>query len=155
MNLINRLFNKSVDCPRCLGKGVVDESDIARLDRELKWKPGACAYCNGRKVVSSGMISRINADSTYLTISISREERKRLINGDSGAVQRARLHEAQTDDFIRQIEYLYFACGLSANKIANFYLLAEAELSNSLTDKDDLLDYVERVIERKMRKDKS
>jgi DnaJ-class molecular chaperone len=34
-------------CTRCLGKGHVDEADIARLERESQWLPDKCAFCNG------------------------------------------------------------------------------------------------------------
>ncbi len=42
-----------IHCPRCLGKGHVDNvdnvdnEDIKRLKKELYWAPGPCAYCVG------------------------------------------------------------------------------------------------------------
>lgn len=34
-------------CPRCVGKGFVDESDIKRLGREGRWTSSKCGFCNG------------------------------------------------------------------------------------------------------------
>jgi RecJ-like exonuclease len=34
-------------CPRCVGKGFVDESDIKRLGTERKWNSGKCGFCKG------------------------------------------------------------------------------------------------------------
>lgn len=62
--------------PEMLAKGNVDWEDIKRLGKELKWLPGKCAYCNGTGKVSSEMLSKLSADTTYLTTDISEEERK-------------------------------------------------------------------------------
>ncbi len=35
----------SSECPRCLGKKHIDESDIARLRKQGDWTPGPCKYC--------------------------------------------------------------------------------------------------------------
>lgn len=43
---------KFIECPRCLGKGHVDDSDIKRLDRENEWIPGPCAYCEEKGSVN-------------------------------------------------------------------------------------------------------
>jgi len=52
MSFFGKLFNKDrIQCPRCLGKGHVDWDDIKRLDKELKWIPGSCAYCNGKGTI--------------------------------------------------------------------------------------------------------
>lgn len=36
-----------ISCPRCLGNGYVDQSDIQRLSKEDFWLPGDCQYCEG------------------------------------------------------------------------------------------------------------
>ena len=41
-------------CPRCLGKGFVDNIDIKRLGMEAKWAPGHCRYCDSSGVVEAG-----------------------------------------------------------------------------------------------------
>src|SRR5580658_2575991 len=71
-----RLFKRSntsttITCPRCLGKGHVDESDIIRLNRQGQWKPGNCAYCNGSGTVDKHLPERVPADSRHLTTNLS------------------------------------------------------------------------------------
>jgi hypothetical protein len=34
-------------CPRCVGKGYVDDNDIKRLGRERTWQSGSCGFCRG------------------------------------------------------------------------------------------------------------
>ena len=41
-----------MECPRCLGKGHVDQADILRLGMETAWAPGPCLYCRRRGNVS-------------------------------------------------------------------------------------------------------
>ena len=38
-----------VTCPRCQGKGYIDEHDINRLDRVSFWKKSICLYCKGKR----------------------------------------------------------------------------------------------------------
>ena len=39
---------KYIECPRCMGKGIVDLEDIKRIGAEGVWGVGDCAYCRGR-----------------------------------------------------------------------------------------------------------
>lgn len=153
MNLISQLFKKpKIDCPRCLGKGEVDWDDIKRLKNELKWIPGKCAYCNGLGKVSPEIASRVSADNTYLTTNISQKERKRLFDRDEETTQRANQFEIQINDFLLQIEYLHFTGNLDPNKIADFFLIPKTESEASFTEREELIEYVERVIENKKKK---
>ena len=148
MSLISKFFNKDkIKCPRCLGTGDVDWNDIKRLKKELKWIPGPCAYCNGKGKVDIGLQSKIAVDATYLTTDLSPEERKKFITNDEGARQRAVDHETQTDDFIEQVEFLYFTGNMESSKIAEFYLLHQNETDSE--DKNELVDYINRIIELK------
>src|SRR5277367_3216758 len=92
MNFIKRLFNRlpkaTVECPRCLGKGNVDQDDIKRLGQELRWKPGKCAYCKGAGRADVNLIGRVAPDEAYLTVSLPTGERELLFAGDPGAIQR-------------------------------------------------------------------
>lgn len=150
MNLINKLFNKSkVDCPRCLGKGNVDWDDIKRLGQELKWLPGQCAYCNATGKVTSEMLSKISVDNMYLTTDITQDERQKLINNDSDALERAAYYEMEVNGFIRQVEFLYFTANLNMDMIVEFYLIAKTEPEISPSEKEEFIDYIERIIEHK------
>jgi hypothetical protein len=54
------------ECPRCLGKGYVDIKDIKRLKRELEWRPGPCAYCDGTGKIDNEMLESTNLDEVTL-----------------------------------------------------------------------------------------
>jgi excinuclease UvrABC ATPase subunit len=147
MDLLNKLFNrKNIECPRCLGKGEVDWTDIKRLNKELQWLPGKCAYCNGLGKVTEKMVSKIAADNTYLSTSISQDERKRLFNSNQGALQRANDFDYQINTFIQQIEYLHFIGNLDSKTIFHFYCIPRLESEMSIEEKQELLEYIETVI---------
>src|SRR5882757_11229839 len=103
MNLLSRLFsNKSnkIQCPRCLGKGHVNSDDIKRLNKELKWRPGSCAYCNGSGKVSAKTAAKVSIDLTYLVNELPPGEKNKLINGAQDAKYRAKVYDEKADDFI-------------------------------------------------------
>jgi hypothetical protein len=67
-----------IACPRCLGKGHVDDSDIVRLNRTEHWGPGGpCAYCEGAGKVDSELLTWVDPDDAHLTTALSPEERER------------------------------------------------------------------------------
>jgi hypothetical protein len=84
--LVKKGFRKrenEIICPRCLGKGHVDEADIVRLNRTEYWAPGGpCAYCEGLGKVNSELLARVDPDDVYLTLSLSPEERERYRNNN-------------------------------------------------------------------------
>lgn len=150
MSLINNLFNnKKIECPRCLGKGNVVWDDIKRLKKGLKWVPGPCAYCDNSGKVNSKLPSKIAVDTSYLTIDLSPEERKKVIANDKDARQRALYHDIQTDNFISEVAYLHFTGNIDAIKIANFYLLHEAKSKIDSNNKEELIDYINSIISQK------
>ena len=150
MNFLNKLFNtKKVDCARCLGKGNVDWDDIKRLKMELKWLPSSCAYCAGKGKVKSDMESKIAVDTTYLTTNLNDEERKLLLNNDPESLKRAHHLDIQMDDFIKQVEYLHFNGKMDSQKITEFYLLPNIEIGTSEAEKEELEEYIQRIIKHK------
>ena len=58
-----------ISCTRCLGKGHVDETDIARLGRENEWLPNKCAFCNGSGEISMDFARQHNPDSLEFIVS--------------------------------------------------------------------------------------
>jgi len=150
MNFIRNLFNTSkVECPRCLGKGEVNWDDIRRLKKDLKWQPGKCAYCNGKGEVAPNMLDKVAVDNSYLVIDLPEEERKKLINRDKDALERAHQFDIHFDDLKMQVEYLHFKGNLKANEIADFYLISKMEANTSAQERIELIEYIEKIIAQK------
>ncbi len=146
MNFIREIFNKKkIDCPRCLGKGNVDWEDIRRLNKKLKWKPGECAYCNGKGKINENFENKVAVDTTYLTSDLNKDERNRIINGNKEAISRGILFEKKADDFINQVKFLKSKGNLTAKEITEFYMIPENEMTNK--EKEELEDYVKQIIE--------
>jgi len=149
MNLFSRIFNNRQslkECPRCLGKGDVDWDDIKRLDKELKWLPGSCAYCDGAGKVDSTIENKVAVDTTYLANNLSKKERKRIINQHPEAVERASQFETQIDEFIDQVYYLHLEANLNPGQIAHFFLISKERSESYEGEKQELIEYIERVI---------
>lgn len=96
------------------------------------------------------MLDKLAVDMTYLTVDTSVKERQKLINKDEQTLEKARLIDACINEVIHEIEYLYSACQLDPNKIAEFYLLhVTKELHENgtyISELADMIDYVRRVI---------
>ncbi len=153
MNFLKKLFNpEKVDCPRCLGKGVVDIKDIQRLNRELYWTPGKCAYCNGRGKVASKTSETVNADLAYLTTDLSYYERNALLSGDKNALQRAQEHEIHISEIVKEIERLFYIENMEFDQIANIFLINNGLSTEPSAEKQQLIDYIEKAIKSKLPK---
>ena len=135
-----------VQCPRCQGKGNVDWDDIVRLGQELQWIPGPCAYCNGKGKVSARMISKLNADYSYLTIDIGSEERRRLFKGDENARLRGAYFLEQKNLIIAQIKYLHSKANLDTGSITEFLLIERSKEQITESERQEIIEYVNRVI---------
>jgi hypothetical protein len=155
MSLFKWIFGSNrvlKECPRCLGKGHVDWNDIKRLDQELKWIPGACAYCNGRGKVDDKIESNVPVDASYLVINLPEADRKKIINGHPDALELGKQFDEQFDSFIDQIVLMHFDKGLDSSQIASFFMKAKENSKSYKIDKQELVQYVERVIEKKSKK---
>lgn len=151
MHLFKWLFKKkenSVSCPRCLGKGHVDRYDIKRLQMELKWKPGTCAYCNGVGKVGPDMVANVPVDELYLTTNLSDRERLRLINREPEAIMRAISYEQSLENFIEEVRDLHFSENLNAEEIALYYLQPELHMEYDIfiIRKHELASYINEII---------
>lgn len=145
--LIN-LFQKPTEkCPRCLGKGFVDNNDIERLNKKLEWLPGKCAYCLGKGKVNKQIISNIPSDLSYLTLERSKIERWKLTIGNKKAKKRAELYQESLNNLINHITKQYFVAKLDIETIADLHF-ARFEIQNvSIEDKKEFMKYIESVIE--------
>lgn len=146
MSFIDKVFGSNkIECPRCLGKGNVDEEDIRRLNKTLKWRPGRCAYCAGKGLVTKRVLDRVEVDNEYLTTDLPLSERKLLIGRDLNALKRAKRYMAETDRYIDGIKYLSNVGNLSAIEIADFYSIYVSEVDEKY--KKELREYIVKVVE--------
>jgi hypothetical protein len=153
MNFIKRLFNRptkeTAECPRCLGKGNVDQDDIKRLGQELRWRPGKCAYCKGAGRVDVNLIGRIATDEAYLTVNLPTGERELLFAGDPRAIQRKEKRNAEFEKLITKIRVLHFEQNHSAEEIAKIlmgsYMIAPRGF-NVEKYKREFISYIKSVI---------
>ncbi|MGC4036570.1 MAG: hypothetical protein QM764_11455 [Chitinophagaceae bacterium] len=153
MNLIGKIFRRNmVDCPRCLGKGHVDMQDIKRLKKELFWVPGKCAYCNGIGKVPLDRVKKISADCEYLTTALTSLERHKVINADADALKRASEYRDRVRKMIEEIEHLYYVENKESDEIANYILRKQRRFVYSSSEKQEVIDYVEKVINSKLGK---
>ena len=150
MNIIFRWFGMDrVQCPRCLGKGFVGPDDIRRLYRQLKWAPGPCAYCDASGKVTEELLSKVPVDATYLTIDLPESEIEKIKNGDEETIEKGKLQELFIDNLINYIEDQYLNNNMNAESIADLYLKTEDEKAVFSVEKENLLQYIRKIIELK------
>lgn len=152
MCLFRKLFKSGKECPRCLGKGFVDENDIVRLGMELMWTPGKCAYCSGKGRVDLDMDKKLPVDTAYLTTDLPKTDRNKLIRGDLDALEQAYKYTKHIDIIISQICYLHFTCHLDTKQIAGLFILATPEEEKSEREMDEHIKYIDRVIQNRIQK---
>lgn len=150
MSIFKFLFRKSnLECPRCLGKGFVDWEDILRLNNQLKWTPGPCAYCNASGKVTKEMLSKVAVNNVYLTCDLPEAEMEKIKNGDAEMLEKARLHDLFIDNLIKYVQHQYTTQNLDAETIADLYLSTEDELAPFSVERKNLISYIEKIIELK------
>ena len=150
MGIFNNIFGKKettpkIECPRCLGKGYVNKADIIRLDKQLYWAPGDCAYCKKAGKVDASLISKIAADEMYLTIERTDRERKKIINKDKQALAKAAEYKELVDYFVDYIVLSYKEEKTSVDEIAESLLVS----SHKGINKGELVRYIKEIIEVK------
>jgi hypothetical protein len=150
MTIFKLLFRRSkIECPRCLGKGFVDWEDIRRLNNQLKWTPAPCAYCNSSGKVDKEMLSKVAVNNVYLTCDLPESEMEKIKSGDVEILEKAKKHELFVDNLIKYVEHLYETQNLDAKSIADLYLSTEAESAPFSVEKENLISYIQKIIELK------
>lgn len=154
MGVLDWFFkNNKVQCPRCLGKGNVDSEDIRRLKKEPYWMPGKCALCRGEGKVITKVANSEIVDSGYLTLETPRAERKKLLNGDAGAMKRAKQHQTNINDLVKKIEVKFYIENLEPSEIAECLFKEYGRSEYSSEEKQELIKYIEKVINSKLSKE--
>ncbi|MBB4800037.1 hypothetical protein HNP37_000076 [Flavobacterium nitrogenifigens] len=149
MRIFNLFKRSDIECPRCLGKGFVDWEDIARLNRRLKWVPAPCAYCNATGKVEKEMLSKVAVDCMYLTIDLPESVIEKIKEGDRETVEKGKQRELFVEFLIQYAEHHYFTQNMDAESIANLYLKNEAENAPFSATREELIKYIQGVIELK------
>ncbi|WP_406845297.1 hypothetical protein [Flavobacterium soyae] len=150
MSIFNFLFKKSnLECPRCLGKGFVDWDDIRRLNKQLKWVPAPCAYCNGSGKTTEEMLSKVPVDITYLTIDLPESEIEKIKNGDEETLEKGRQKELFLENLIKYAQDHYLNNNMDAETIADLYLRTENENALFSIERENLIQYIQEIIELK------
>lgn len=146
--MLLNLFKKPTEkCPRCLGKGFVDNNDIERLDKKLVWNPGKCAYCNGLGKVHIETIAMIPANLSYLTVERPTIERWKILFGNKNAKKRAELYQENLTTFINHIAKQYFVGNLDFETIADLHFAKFEKNQVSSKERKEFLEYVAMVVE--------
>ena len=153
MSFLGRIFRSNmVECARCLGKGNVDMEDIKRLRKELFWTPGKCAYCNGLGKVPADRIEKLDVDVEYLTTDLPSWERHKVITGDDDAMKRAREFKKTILAVVEEIVHLYYIENREPDEIAEHIFHKNGRFVYSATEKQEMVEYVEKVINSKLNK---
>lgn len=152
MKFFNRIFRKNwITCPRCLGKGHVDQQDITRLKMEIFWKSGKCAYCKGNGIVPPEGPQRVSPDLAYLSLDLPFEERNRLIRGDKAALERAAEFNMFFLDMVASIEQLYFSENRLPEDIAHQLFVLSDKQQYTAAEKQEMVRYIEKIVSLKKR----
>lgn len=153
MNFLQRIFRRNlVECPRCSGKGHVDPEDIKRLQKELFWIPGTCAYCNGLGKVPPDRIEKVAVDFEYLTTDLPSWERFKVITGKEDAHARAKAYKESILNLVKDIEQLYYIENKEPDEIAAHFFHQHVDHSYTETERQQIIAYIERVIKSKLQK---
>jgi DnaJ-class molecular chaperone len=131
-------------CPRCLGKGHVDDEDIRRLNMKGDWIPGKCMYCYGNGKVLQRMIEKVPVDEYYLNTSLDEASRKRFLEEDPRELSRAvqvKTYNAMLKDKVLELHTLQ---DMSPEKIANELIMGRYGIPAS--DRELILEWIKSVV---------
>jgi uncharacterized protein (TIGR02145 family) len=121
-----KAVNNNYECPRCLGKGHVDEKDIKRLKMELYWGVGSCAYCDGEGIVDLERLKSIDADEPYLTSDFTAEGRNNIlkskdISKKSSPDQKKKADQIQKENILVSTEAPKEALVIESKKSSRYW----------------------------------
>lgn len=147
MSIFDKFFENKNDtkCPRCLGKGNVDLNDIERLKMQLFWRPGKCAYCNGKGKVNSEILSIISEDEVYLTTDLPKKEREVFLKNNPVSKIIAKDYAQNLELFVDEIYKLYSENKLTEKQIAEYI---DSEKLDYII-RGETIEYVKKVIKIK------
>lgn len=142
-----------ITCPRCMGKGNVDNDDINRLTMEHYWMPGECLYCDGVGLVNIKKIHLLNVfdssetpmDTKFKLFSNTSTNNNSINQYDSDGLKQGEWTEylniecdkevpSSDANIMRKINYQH---GMPVDKVRDYYypsrkLQSEFELISGL-----------------------
>jgi len=127
----------------------VDWEDIVRLNRQLKWVPAPCAYCDAVGKVHEEMLSKVAVDCMYLTIDLPESVIEKIKEGDQETIEKGQQRELFIDQLIQYAAHHYLNKNMDAESIANLYLSTEEESALFSVTREELIQYIQGVIELK------
>ena len=74
--------SKLIECPRCLGKGNVDDEDILRLGKKNIWYPDKCALCKGKGKTTKENAVNVSNENIFIS-NIDEKNEKKIISKNS------------------------------------------------------------------------
>lgn len=98
------------------------------------------------------LIEKLSADFEYLTTDLPSWERHKVINGDSDALNRASEYKELIQKIVEEIEHLYYIENREPGEIADSFFQKQGQLVYSASEKQDLVEYIEKVIKSKLKK---
>jgi hypothetical protein len=119
--------------------------------RGFIWAPGKCAYCNGNGKVPPDRIEKVSVDLEYLTAELPSVERYKVINGDGDALKRANDFKELMQDFVQEIEHLYYIENKESSEIAEHLFHTHGQYVYSALERKEIVDYIEKVIKSKLK----
>lgn len=142
----DRRKNKVIVCPRCKGKGYVEEDDIIGFNKQNVWAPGECAYCEAKGIIRKNQIENID----LLSDIFSENKAKKL--GLIDIVKNTENKVYKLDSFSQFISFFeewvcehFIFRGVSDSKYA---LLTKVGRSlKDVTDKSEFLIREETILE--------
>ena len=104
------------NCPRCNGKGIIDQEDIQKWGKLGIWETGICNYCNGEKLVSIALINNVKPDDDYINATMSLAQRELYISDAKAYVELAELYHSNADQINVSLEN-FIKFGIKAKAI--------------------------------------
>lgn len=137
--------NSILNCPRCLGKGFVNESDILRLDRYVEWVAGLCGYCEGLGKINPEEFKTTEVNDIYLSSDLTREERKQYLNKNKNALERAAQYQIDLDITKSLVIKFHFKEKKTIEEILEIFQLPK-EIGDS--SRENFKAFISRVISK-------
>ena len=94
-----------------------------------------------------GRAEKVSLDFKYLTTDLPSLKRLQVINGDEEAHERTNEFKEAIENFIQEIEHLYYIENKEPPEIADHFFHQQGQHENGSSEKQEIIDYIDKVIE--------